>query len=145
MYFDFQTYFKVIRLVLTDKPNARRLLIHLLTLWLLSAWAVLNAVCMHLDRLFCAGYRRIQIEKPVFIVGNARSGTTLFHRLLCGDEDRFVYFRTWEILFPSLVQKKAIRALTAAGWWNGKPDSSRRSRSCIPSGSTSPRRTSFSC
>jgi len=114
MYFDFRTYFKIIRLVVGDKPSPRRLLAHFLILWLLSIWAVLNAVCLWIDCLLFPGCRKLAIEDPVFIVGNARSGTTLFHRLLCGDEQRFVYFRTWEILFPSLLQKKAIRALVEA-------------------------------
>jgi hypothetical protein len=113
MYFDFATYFKIIRLVLTDKPSPRRLLAHLSILSLLSLWAFANALCLQIDRLLFPGYRKERIENPVFIVGNARSGTTLFHRLLCGDEERFVYFRTWEILFPSLLQKKLIKALTA--------------------------------
>jgi hypothetical protein len=114
MYFDFRTYFKVIRLVLTDKPSPKRLLIHSTILSILSWWAFLDAVCMQLDRVFFPGYRKTGIKKPVFIVGNARSGTTLFHRLLCADEERFVYFRTWEILFPSLLQKKVLRALSTA-------------------------------
>ena len=67
---------------------------------------------MQIDRLLFPGYRKTQINQPVFIVGNARSGTTLFQRLLCGDEERFVYFRGWEVLFPSLIQKKSIRALS---------------------------------
>jgi hypothetical protein len=114
MYFDFPTYFKIICLVVTDRPSPRRWLAHFSILSLLSLWAFTNALCLQLDRLFFPGYRKTRIEKPVFIVGNARSGTTLFHRLLCGDEERFVYFRTWEILFPSLLQKKAILALAAA-------------------------------
>jgi hypothetical protein len=114
MYFDFPTYFKIIRLVITDKPSPRRWLAHFSILSLLSLWAFLNALCLQLDRLLFPAYRKVWIEKPLFIVGNARSGTTLFHRLLCEDEERFVYFRTWEILFPSLLQKKAINALTSA-------------------------------
>jgi hypothetical protein len=113
MYFDFRTYFKIIRLVLTDKPSPRRWLAHFSILSLLSAWALTNAVWLLLDRLLASGYRGIRVENPLFIVGNARSGTTLFHRLLCGDEERFVYFRTWEILFPSLLQKRLILALVA--------------------------------
>ena len=111
MYFDFRTYAKIIRLALTDKPSPKRLLAHFLILSLLTFWALVNAICLQIDRLLFPGCRRAAIEKPVFIIGNARSGTTLFHRLLCGDETRFVYFRTWEILFPSLVQKKILRGL----------------------------------
>lgn len=125
MYFDFRTYRKVIRLVATDRPSPKRLLVHGLLLALLSLWAACNAVCLALDRLFFPRYRRVRIAAPVFIVGNARSGTTLFHRLLCGDEERFVYFRTWEILFPSLLQKKAIRA-TVAGLRRAFPRAAQR-------------------
>jgi len=111
VYFDFRTYARIIRLVLTDKPSPRRLLAHLLILSLLTFWALANAICLQIDRLLFPGCRRVAIEKPVFVIGNARSGTTLFHRLLCADETRFVYFRTWEILFPSLLQKKILRGL----------------------------------
>ena len=52
MYFDFRTYFKVIRLVFTDKPSPKRLLIHSTILSILSGWAFLDAVCMQLDRIF---------------------------------------------------------------------------------------------
>jgi hypothetical protein len=113
VYFDFRTYAKIIRLALTDKPSPRRLLAHFLILSLITFWALVNAICLQIDRLLFPGCRRVAIEKPVFIIGNARSGTTLFHRLLCGDETRFVYFRTWEILFPALVQKKCLRGFFA--------------------------------
>jgi hypothetical protein len=125
MYFDFPTYFKIIRLVLTDTPSPRRWLAHFSILSLLSLWAFVNALCLQLDRFLFPGYRKARIESPVFIVGNARSGTTLFHRLLCGDEERFVYFRTWEILFPSLLQKKLIKAVCGA-YQRFFPDSFRR-------------------
>ena len=52
----------------------------------------------------------ITSSKPVFIVGHARSGTTLMHRLMSADGDRFSYFLYWETFFPSLLQKKIIRA-----------------------------------
>jgi hypothetical protein len=114
VYFDFRTYFLVLRLALTDKPSARRLLAHCVILPLITLWALANAVCLQIDRLLFPGCRRVAIANPVFIIGNARSGTTLFHRLLCGDEQRFIYFRTWEILFPALVQKRALRGLFGA-------------------------------
>ena len=111
MYFDFPTYFRVIRLVLTDRPSPRRLAIHLGLLVLLTIWAIVNAFFLILDPIFFPRLRSLSIKDPVFIVGNARSGTTLFHRLLCEDRERFAYFRMWELLFPSLIQKKTIRLL----------------------------------
>ncbi len=35
-YFYFRTYFKLIRLVITDKPNPKRLVIHFMLLFILS-------------------------------------------------------------------------------------------------------------
>ncbi len=111
MHFHFHTYFRVIRLVLADKPNPRRLAVHIGLLTVLSIWSLVNAAFLGLDRLLYPWFKQEKIEKPVFIVGNARSGTTLFHRLLCGDEERFVHFRTWELLCPSMLQKKLIRGV----------------------------------
>ena len=105
MFFDFRLYLKVIRLVLSDTPKPKRLFVHLSLIFLITLWAAFNAVFLLLDYVFTPFFRKSKIEQPVFIVGNARSGTTFFQRLLCGDEERFVYFRTWEVLFPSVIQR----------------------------------------
>jgi hypothetical protein len=113
MFFDFSTYFKVIRLALTDNLNPKRLLVHITLIVLLSLWAVSNFIFLTLDRIFFPLFQKTEIKEPVFIVGNARSGTTLFHRLLCGDEENYVYFRMWELVLPSLVQKRSIHFIFA--------------------------------
>ena len=51
--------------------------------------------------------------RSVFVIGHARSGTTLVHRLMSQDEGRFSFFVLYEMYFPSLLQKKVIRALAA--------------------------------
>jgi hypothetical protein len=109
VFFDFRVYFKVIGLVLSDTPKPKRLFIHLTLIFLITLWAIFNAVFLLLDYVFTPLFQKTEINQPVFIVGNARSGTTFFHRLLCGDEARFTYFRMWELLFPSVIQKKVIR------------------------------------
>ncbi len=109
MFFNFRLYFKVMGLVLMDKPTPKRLAVHLTLLFLIALWAAFNAVFLLLDYVLTPLFQKTEIKQPVFIVGNARSGTTFFHRLLCGDEERFTYFRMWELLFPSVIQKKFIR------------------------------------
>ena len=76
-----------------------------------------NRIGLLLDDLLFAGYRKIQVSKPVFIVGVPRSGTTFFQRLLAKDKGRFSSMKLWEVLFaPSVTQKKIFLAL---GWIDG--------------------------
>ena len=110
MYFDFDTYWRVFRRAFREPATGgRRRLIWALAIGfpLLALW---DAVFFALDHLLFPGFRRVAIETPVFIVGNARSGTTNLCRLLSGDA-RFSYFRTWEILLPSILQKKIVRGI----------------------------------
>jgi len=52
------------------------------------------------------------VNKPLFITGLFRSGTTFLHRLMAGDSGNFSAMKTWEIyLAPSILQRKILR-----GW-----------------------------
>jgi len=111
MYFDAQYYWRVLRHVwsLRHWQGRRRTLLRLLLQVPLEYF--FHAVFFMLDYLLFPSLWRQQVERPVFIVGHARSGTTLAHRLLSADGDTFSYFLYWEMFFPSLLQKKIIRAL----------------------------------
>lgn len=111
MYFDFDYYRRVLYHVwqLKQWPGRRRMLVRLLLV--VPATTVLHAVCFLLDYLLFPRLWWQKVVKPVFIVGHARSGTTLIHRLMAADGDRFSYFLYWETFFPSLLQKKVIRGL----------------------------------
>lgn len=41
-----------------------------------------GALTRGLDHLIYPGFRRIPLDRPVFIIGNPRSGTTFLHRFL---------------------------------------------------------------
>jgi hypothetical protein len=69
-----------------------------------------HAICFALDGLLFPGLRKVKVSTPVFMVGHARSGTTLTHRLMSRDDGRFSCFLLYECYFPSLLQKKLIRA-----------------------------------
>lgn len=122
MYFDFEYYWRVLHHVwsLETWPGRNRMLFRLLVL--VPLVSTFHAICFMLDYLLFPGLWRQQVVKPVFVVGHARSGSTLLHRLLAADGDTFSYFLYWETFFPSLLQKKVIRAL---GWvdqhWFGGP------------------------
>lgn len=88
----------------------RKLLLSGLFLAML-VWGAVNALCLKLDSVFFPGWRKVQVRRPVFIIAHPRSGTTLTHRLMLQDPDRFSCTRAYELLFPSILQKKCIRAL----------------------------------
>ena len=111
MYFDFDYYWRVTRYVwgLKQWPKRRQLLFRLLVIT--PPVTIFNALCFMLDYLLFPRLWTQKVKTPVFIVGHARSGTTLMHRLMSADGDRFSYFLYWETFFPSLLQKKTIRLL----------------------------------
>ena len=60
-----------------------------------------------LDDILFPAYKNHPIEKPLFILGNLRSGSTFLHRLLSRDTETFTSLTTWDIyLTPSVTQKK---------------------------------------
>jgi hypothetical protein len=113
-YFDFRTWLRLLRLAWREQnPRNRRRLLRTLLLTV-PAVASFHALCFALDPLLFPGLRRTEVRGPIFIVGHARSGTTLLHRLMSRDAERFSSFLLYELFFPSLLQKKLIR-LAAAG------------------------------
>jgi len=75
-----------------------------------------------LDDVFFRGYRRMEIEQPVFIVGNPRSGTTFLQRLLARDRENFTSMQLWEILLaPSVTYRKVVQALVSLDRLLGGP------------------------
>ncbi|HKZ41951.1 MAG TPA: sulfotransferase [Candidatus Hodarchaeales archaeon] len=66
---------------------------------------------MFLDNIFFPRYRRVKIEKPVFIVGHPRSATTFLHKILTQTEE-YATFKHWELNNPSLTVRKLLRHST---------------------------------
>lgn len=112
-HFDFAMWARMLR-VAWREPNPRgrrRMLVRLLVY--VPLVASFHAVCFFLDGILFPGLHRIRVRAPVFLLGHARSGTTLLHRLMSRDAERFSSFRLYELYFPSLLQKRAIRAFAA--------------------------------
>jgi hypothetical protein len=60
-----------------------------------------------LDDLLFPAYKNQPLNKPLFILGNLRSGSTFLHRLLSRDTETFTSLTTWDIyLTPSVTQKR---------------------------------------
>ncbi len=117
MYFDVDYWWRVVRHTwgLRDWSGRHRMLARLL-LWI-PLRTLLHTACFLLDYVLFPSLWRQRVEQPIFIVGHARSGTTLMHRLMSADGDTFSYFLYWETFFPSLLQKKFVRGL---GWLDAR-------------------------
>lgn len=74
--------------------NIVMIIIPLLIIW--------NHIGFFLDDIFFSNWKYQAITAPLFIVGNARSGTTWLHRIISMDE-KFTTMRTWEIIFAASV------------------------------------------
>ncbi len=69
--------------------------------------SLIHWFCFWLDDILFPAYRNQPLNKPLFILGNLRSGSTFLHRLLSRDSETFTSLTTWDIyLTPSVTQKK---------------------------------------
>lgn len=80
------------------------------TAFLPGVWAS-SAAALALDRLLYPGWKREPLDRPLFIVGNHRTGSTFLHRLLAEDTETFATFRLYELALPAVCQKRLVRAL----------------------------------
>ena len=110
-YFDFANYRTMLGLAWNEKSiQARVYYLVVLLLWV-PVVSSFHALCFFLDGILYPGMWKVEVKEPVFMVGHARSGTTLTHRLMSQDEGRFSFFLLYECYFPSILQKKVIRAV----------------------------------
>ncbi len=88
---------------------------------LFAGLQLLHAIGFLLDDLFFRGWRRVEVKRPVFVVGPPRSGTTHLHHVLSADE-RLTTFRTWECLFGlSVTARKLLLGAAAVDRAIGRP------------------------
>lgn len=62
------------------------------------------------DHLFFPGFRRRKLDRPIFILGNPRSGTTFVHRFLLHSQ-RLCAFELWEMLLPAITARRMFGGL----------------------------------
>ena len=80
--------------------------------WFLIKYALLSPLWTSLwwlDELLFPGYKHCTV-RPVFILGQPRSGTTLLHRTMAADEETFIAARHIEWRYPYIVLQKLIKA-----------------------------------
>ena len=78
--------------------------------------------CLFSDEIFFPGYRKVEVSRPLFIVGFPRSGTTYLHRTVDRDVNQFTSLKLWEMLFaPSILQKKFFLYIGKLDRFLGEP------------------------
>lgn len=106
---------KILVSALTSDPAAPRTPARLARLALLTppylALQSAHWIGFALDELLHADYRELSVDRPLFVLGIPRSGTTFVHRTLTHDTD-FTTLNTWEaVLAPSIVERRFWLAL----------------------------------
>ena len=77
------------------------------TFALKQAHTLINLGTLSADRWLAPSFQRVPIDRPVFILGNPRSGTTFLHRMLV-NTDRLAAFALWEMLFPAITARRIV-------------------------------------
>ena len=58
-----------------------------------------------LDHVVYPGFKKRKLDRPIFILGNPRSGTTFVHRFLLNSQ-RLCAFELWEMLLPAITARR---------------------------------------
>lgn len=66
-----------------------------------------------LDTWLYPSFRRTPIASPLFVVATPRSGTTFLHHLLSLDDERFVSFKLYQTVAPSIILDRLVDQLHA--------------------------------
>jgi len=100
----------------------KRLNFLLLFYFVWPIWGIVIWVSFLLDDLLFPGHKSQLVDKPLFILGNFRSGSTYLQRLIAKDKDQFASPRTWDIfLSPSVTLTKIFFALLSIDRIIGSP------------------------
>ncbi len=126
--FNYRDYIKHTLRNLFCAPDTRIRSHRLHTTWTLvqvfgfPVFQIWNWTFLYLDRIFRRGVESLEIQKPVYIIGSFRSGSTFLQRLMGMDEQTFSSGTTWEMMFaPSVLQRQLVKGLFTVDKWLGKP------------------------
>ena len=101
--------------------SPKRLLILVIIFLFYPLWHFSIRLAYLLDNLFYPEYQLQEVEQPIFIIGNFRSGTTFLHRLLTKDKGS-TSLTSWEIfLAPSIVGRRLLRLGMRVNYAIGNP------------------------
>ena len=71
--------------------------------------SIVMLISFLLDRIFFRKSETYSVEKPVFLIGHLRSGTTFVHRFITKNCEDVRGFYMWEMIFPALTMRKIMK------------------------------------
>jgi len=76
---------------------------------LLQLRQAISAITLGLDHVFYPGHRKQPIDRPIFIIGNPRSGNHISAIGCCSGRVRWRLLELWEMLFsPAITARKLL-------------------------------------
>src|SRR6188768_802471 len=69
------------------------------------------SIARWLDPIFYPAFEHTTVTAPVFVIATPRSGTTFLHHLLALDDERFVSFKLYQTLVPSVLIERAVERI----------------------------------
>lgn len=103
------------------RVTIRRTLFTVFAVCLYLCFRVVVRVGHVVDDVFFRGYQEQAVHSPLYIVTFPRSGTTYLHRLMCLDEERFTYLKTYQTLFPAVSVYRLVSFLSIVDQKIGGP------------------------
>ncbi|MDH4092094.1 MAG: sulfotransferase [Cyclobacteriaceae bacterium] len=126
--FDFRTSFILLKNSFSLSSDSlrflslNRIIFLFLVFPFMAALILANWVFLWLDDVFFPAYRKLNVERNIFVIGLPRSGTTYLLDLICSDPEKFTAFSLGELVFaPSIIQKYFFRKLLAFDRIAGNP------------------------
>ena len=72
-------------------------------------YSLLYYLGFYIDEILFRNYRKSRIEKPIFLVGHPRSGTTFVHKFVVKNCIEFEGMYLWRMIFPTLTSRFIVK------------------------------------
>ena len=122
MYFNYRGFLKALRLALFGQPFSLRRWIYILSFTtLFLGFTLIILITRWIDELFWRNLNQVPIEQPVFIIAPPRSGTSYLQKLLSDDHERFLFWKMYQTIFPSILAQRIVDRLADIDTRLGRP------------------------
>lgn len=120
-YINLRTLAKILYYHCVKYFSIRRFLVAMVYFLVVIFMGSINFVFRLIDEIIFPNYKNLQVKQPVYIISNPRSGTTFLHRLMCLDDEKFVYTLLYHTIVPSITFFRIVDFFGAIDRKIGRP------------------------